>query len=122
MTLLTPPYLSNKIKKRSCLRLSHRCKSLFLVFIVEEHQIVICSWGVDCFAVCNSFLSPFAVKEFLAKAKEDFLKKWENPAQVRDFCISVYFTISLNLIKKCLLTLFFSCSLSGAVRDLPINN
>lgn len=22
------------------------------------------------------------VKEFLAKAKEDFLKKWENPAQV----------------------------------------
>lgn len=23
------------------------------------------------------------VKEFLAKAKEDFLKKWENPAQVR---------------------------------------
>lgn len=25
----------------------------------------------------------FTVKEFLAKAKEDFLKKWENPAQVR---------------------------------------
>lgn len=25
----------------------------------------------------------FLVKEFLAKAKEDFLKKWENPAQVR---------------------------------------
>ena len=24
------------------------------------------------------------VKEFLAKAKEDFLKKWENPAQVRE--------------------------------------
>ena len=23
-----------------------------------------------------------SVKEFLAKAKEDFLKKWENPAQV----------------------------------------
>lgn len=27
------------------------------------------------------FLSS-TVKEFLAKAKEDFLKKWENPAQV----------------------------------------
>ncbi|KAG7240763.1 hypothetical protein INR49_026406, partial [Caranx melampygus] len=26
-----------------------------------------------------------SVKEFLAKAKEDFLKKWENPAQVTDF-------------------------------------
>ena len=25
------------------------------------------------------------VKEFLAKAKEDFLKKWENPAQVREW-------------------------------------
>lgn len=24
------------------------------------------------------------VKEFLAKAKEDFLKKWENPAQVKE--------------------------------------
>lgn len=26
----------------------------------------------------------FLVKEFLAKAKEDFLKKWENPAQVKE--------------------------------------
>lgn len=26
----------------------------------------------------------FSVKEFLAKAKEDFLKKWENPAPVRN--------------------------------------
>lgn len=31
--------------------------------------------------MCSLFLIP--VKEFLAKAKEDFLKKWENPAQVR---------------------------------------
>ena len=30
-----------------------------------------------------SFVS-VPVKEFLAKAKEDFLKKWENPAQVRE--------------------------------------
>lgn len=28
------------------------------------------------------FVFVFSVKEFLAKAKEDFLKKWENPAQV----------------------------------------
>lgn len=28
-------------------------------------------------------LFAITVKEFLAKAKEDFLKKWENPAQVR---------------------------------------
>ena len=30
-----------------------------------------------------TFYFDFVVKEFLAKAKEDFLKKWENPAQVR---------------------------------------
>lgn len=33
------------------------------------------------------------VKEFLAKAKEDFGKKWENPAQVRrrNFTMSSWF-------------------------------
>lgn len=32
----------------------------------------------------TEILFVFSVKEFLAKAKEDFLKKWENPAQVRN--------------------------------------
>lgn len=48
----------------------------------------------------------FAVKEFLAKAKEDFLKKWENPAQVGEwpllftgFCHSLDVFVALsNLI------------------------
>lgn len=30
------------------------------------------------------------VKEFLAKAKEDFLKKWENPAQVSIDVLFIY--------------------------------
>lgn len=44
---------------------------------------------------CNEydlFLLFFTVKEFLAKAKEDFLKKWENPAQV---CLIVSCSILL---------------------------
>lgn len=36
------------------------------------------------------YLFLFAVKEFLAKAKEDFLKKWENPAQVSEEVISPF--------------------------------
>lgn len=35
----------------------------------------------------QDFFYVFLVKEFLAKAKEDFLKKWENPAQVRNIQI-----------------------------------
>ncbi|KAM4597763.1 protein kinase, cAMP-dependent, catalytic, alpha, a isoform 4-T4 [Polymixia lowei] len=34
-----------------------------------------------CSCGCAHRVVPYSVKEFLAKAKEDFLKKWENPAQ-----------------------------------------
>lgn len=40
------------------------------------------------------------VKEFLAKAKEDFLKKWENPAQVGSQA-SVFIVFTLALYAAC---------------------
>lgn len=45
------------------------------------------------------FFCVFSVKEFLAKAKEDFLRKWENPPQVsvieafNNFLCCVFLTI-----------------------------
>lgn len=49
----------------------------------------------DIVYVCDAVFCDFsAVKEFLALAREDFLRKWENPAQVtgrlREHVDSIY--------------------------------
>lgn len=54
----------------------HRQLLLLHTRVETVSEILDCLWSVY-------ILFLFLVKEFLAKAKEDFLKKWENPAQVR---------------------------------------
>lgn len=54
---------------------------------VFKAQIFICNMKVVTRQFFKNIFSIFLVKEFLAKAKEDFLKKWENPAQVKNILI-----------------------------------
>lgn len=58
------------------------------------------------FYVCDGVLCDFSlVKEFLAVAREDFLRKWENPAQVRGrlVCmenVSAVFTLAMKVFTQ----------------------
>lgn len=54
---------------------------------IFKAQTFICNMKVVTRQIFKNIFSIFLVKEFLAKAKEDFLKKWENPAQVRNISI-----------------------------------
>lgn len=51
----------------------------------------------------------FLVKEFLAKAKEDFLKKWENPAQVKELkkYLNIFFNAKASLLSLLVLLWVF---------------
>lgn len=60
------------------------------------------------------YVSLPTVKEFLAFAKEDFLRKWESPAQVRHLIWVGGRKSPLVLIKE--MTLYILHNLNGLVR------